>query len=95
LQGIKMKSKETKELVDAFEIHVGGTLKQGGEFNRKLKGKIDSQHLPAVLKQFLLHFKEQKQPEESFHSFVHRVGVDKLQQVLDEILERTLPKVAS
>ncbi|PTX63242.1 ferredoxin-nitrite reductase [Melghirimyces profundicolus] len=94
LQGIKMKSREKKGLVEAFEIHVGGTLEGGGELNRKLKGKIDGEHLPAVLKAFLLHFREQKHPGETFHDFFHRTGLEELQRVLDDILERIHPKVS-
>jgi ferredoxin-nitrite reductase len=55
--------------------------------NRKLKGKIDAEDLGRVLRQFLLYFKEDKQSGETFHHFVHRVGVTQLQQVLDGILE--------
>jgi ferredoxin-nitrite reductase len=95
LQGIKMKSRASKQLVDAFEIYVGGTLQGGGRFNEKLKGKIEASYLAPVLREFLLHFKETKQPGESFQSFYDRVGRDALQQVLDEILADVLPSAAS
>ncbi len=85
LQGIKMKSKE-KGMIEAFEIYVGGTLNDGGKFNDKLKGKIDGEHLPVVLKELLLYFKEAKIPEESFYDFVGRQGIELLQEELDRIL---------
>ncbi|MFC4075773.1 nitrite/sulfite reductase [Salinithrix halophila] len=95
LQGIKMKSKEKNALVEAFEIYVGGTLDGGGKFNEKLKGKIDAEYLPEVVKALLLDFKERKQQGESFYDFVGRVGTEDLQETLNSILERVLPKVAS
>ncbi|MDR6226633.1 nitrite/sulfite reductase [Desmospora profundinema] len=95
LQGIKMKSREKKGLVEAFEIYVGGTLQEGGRFNEKLKGKIEAPFLAPVLREFLLHFKENKQPGENFQDFYNRVGRDSLQQVLDGILVDVLPSAAS
>ncbi|MBO9128342.1 nitrite/sulfite reductase [Bacillus sp. 165] len=86
LQGVKMKTKD-KGMVEAFELYVGGTLLGGGEFNHKLKGKIDGKDLPAVLLQLLTHFKKEKQSGESFYSFVGRKGLSSIQEKLDEIIE--------
>ncbi|SDW96929.1 ferredoxin-nitrite reductase [Marininema mesophilum] len=94
LQGIKMKSKEKSGMVEAFEIYVGGTLQDGGKFNEKLKGKIDGDYLPDVLRNFLLYFKENKESEESFFAFVERIGVEQLQEVLDDILAQVIPQVS-
>ncbi|WP_408006452.1 nitrite/sulfite reductase [Pseudalkalibacillus sp. A8] len=93
LQGIKMKSKE-KGMIEAFEIYVGGTLNDGGKFNEKLKGKIDGEHLPAVLKEFLVYFKEAKIPGESFYDFVGRLGIEPLQEELDHILGNVTENVS-
>ncbi|WP_221565096.1 nitrite/sulfite reductase [Alkalihalobacillus sp. TS-13] len=93
LQGIKMKSKE-KGLIEAFEIYVGGTLNHGGKFNEKLKGKIDGEHLPAVLVEFLTYFKKEKLPGESFYDFVGRLGIEPLQEELDRILGNVTANVS-
>ncbi|MCF6408150.1 nitrite/sulfite reductase [Pseudalkalibacillus salsuginis] len=93
LQGIKMKSKE-KGMIEAFEIYVGGTLNDGGKFNDKLKGKIDGEHLPVVLKEFLLYFKEAKIPGEPFYDFVGRQGIELLQEELDRILGNVTENVS-
>ncbi len=85
LQGILMKNKN-KEMVEAFEIYVGGTLNNGGKFNEKLKGKIEAGLLADVVKELLLYFKETKNAGEPFFDYVGRVGIDVLQQKLDEIL---------
>ncbi|QFT87476.1 Sulfite reductase [ferredoxin] [Bacillus sp. THAF10] len=85
LQGMKMRN-EKKEMVEAYEIYVGGTLNKGGKFNEKLKGKIAAEELTDVLEELLIYFRDQKTKGESFFDFVGRVGVTKLQHVLDTIL---------
>ncbi|HHY73573.1 MAG TPA: nitrite/sulfite reductase [Bacillus bacterium] len=85
LQGILMKNKD-KQMVEAFEIYVGGTLNNGGKFNEKLKGKIEAPQLPEVLKEFILYFKETKLPGETFLQYVERVGLTPLNEKLAGIL---------
>ncbi|PKJ56215.1 nitrite/sulfite reductase [Bacillus sp. SN10] len=89
LQGVKMKTKE-KGIVEAFEIYVGGTLLNGGAYNQKLKGKIDGEDLPDVLASFIIYFKENKLPTETFYDFVGRVGVETLQIALNNVLEEVM-----
>ncbi|MED1437556.1 nitrite/sulfite reductase [Aeribacillus composti] len=86
LQGVLMRTKD-KKMVDAYEIHVGGTLLDGGRFNEKLKGKIEAEKLHLVLKDFLQYFKETKLAGETFLEYYDRVGIEPLQAKLDEILE--------
>ncbi|PET44744.1 hypothetical protein CN514_21555 [Bacillus sp. AFS001701] len=86
LQGIKARN-EKKELVEAFEIYVGGTLANGGKLNEKLKGKVESPALHLVLEKFLQHFSENKLPSETFLDYVSRVGIEELQSYLTSILE--------
>ncbi|WP_078428682.1 nitrite/sulfite reductase [Alkalihalobacterium alkalinitrilicum] len=86
LQGVKMKTPD-KGMVEAFEIYVGGTLeKEVAQFNEKLKGKVDADELNVVLEQLLSIFKEKKQPKENFYQFSQRVGIDAIQESLDQIL---------
>lgn len=86
LQGVLMKTKEAG-MIEAFEIYVGGTLeKDHAKFNEKLKGRVASENLPAVLKDFFVFFKAEKKPGESFFDFAKRVGVETLQEELDKIL---------
>ncbi|RLQ95886.1 nitrite/sulfite reductase [Falsibacillus albus] len=93
LQGIKMKTKD-KKMVEAFEIYVGGTLNNGGKFNEKLKGKIEGSLLAPVLKGFLTYFKENKHLEETFFEFVERMGLEALQEQLDEISAKVNERVS-
>lgn len=86
LQGIKMKNKD-KQLVEAFEIYVGGKLSENAQFNQKLKGKIEAPFLNDVLLEFIKHFKDEKSEGENFHDFFERTGKDLLQEKLTSILE--------
>lgn len=86
LQGVLMKTKEAG-MIEAFEIYVGGTLeKDHAKFNEKLKGRVASENLPAVLKDLFVFFKAEKQQGENFFDFVKRVGIETLQGELDKIL---------
>jgi ferredoxin-nitrite reductase len=83
IQGLKLR--KNNQLIDAYEIFVGGTLNDGGRFNDRLRGKIPATQISDVLKDFLLYFKKEKQKGETFFSFRERLGTQKLQAVLNEI----------
>lgn len=85
LQGMKMRN-ANKEMVEAYEIYVGGTLNAGGEFNEKLKGKIPVESLADVLLKLLTYFREEKFAGESFYDFKQRIGLAAIQKALDSIL---------
>ncbi|MFP7443761.1 nitrite/sulfite reductase [Bacillus infantis] len=87
LQGMKVRN-ENKEMVEAYEIYVGGTLNAGGKFNEKLKGKVEAEKLADVLEELLHLFKNEKSAGESFFDFVGRAGLELFQQQLDIILGR-------
>ncbi|MGD6856992.1 nitrite/sulfite reductase [Bacillus infantis] len=87
LQGMKVRN-ENKEMVEAYEIYVGGTLNAGGKFNEKLKGKVEAEKLADVLEELLQFFKKEKSAGESFFDFVGRAGLELFQQQLDIILGR-------
>lgn len=84
LQGLKLR--RGKELSEAYEIFVGGSLLGEGHFNDRLKGRIAAELLPEVLKAFLLYFKDNKKEKETFFDFKNRIGTPALQTVLDGIL---------
>ncbi|MBM7649813.1 ferredoxin-nitrite reductase [Bacillus ectoiniformans] len=85
LQGVMVRNKD-KQMVQAFEINVGGTLLNDGTFNQKLKGKIPGDDLPKILKEFLIYFKETKQANETFYEYVNRTGLEPLQTRVDELI---------
>lgn len=85
LHGVKTRNKN-RELVEAFEVYVGGTLNKGAKFNEKLKGKVEAVQLEQVVKGLLLFFKDTKLPGELFFDFVNRIGKEKIQEQFDSIL---------
>lgn len=93
LQGMKMRNKE-KQMVEAYEIYVGGTLNAGGKFNEKLKGKVPAEQLTNVLEKLLVHFKSEKAAGESYFDFVHRLGLPAIQEVYDSIVEQAVNGVS-
>lgn len=84
LQGALVKTPEG--MVDAFDLSVGGILGPGAKFNETLKGRVKGDQVGPVLEQLILFFKENRGPEESFHQFVGRVGVQAFQEKLTSIL---------
>ncbi|MDQ0256607.1 ferredoxin-nitrite reductase [Evansella vedderi] len=94
LQGIKMKTKD-KQLVEAFEIYVGGTLTEDARFNEKLKGKIPANQLGQVLVGLLQRVKEEKIAGESFQQFFQRAGIEELQQYLDAAIQEVEEEIVS
>jgi ferredoxin-nitrite reductase len=89
LQGVLSRTRD-KKVVEAFQLCVGGTLDDGGEFNKKLKGKVSGDDLAPVLKEFIGYYNEHKNPGERFYDFVVRVGTEPLQQALDDILVKAV-----
>ncbi|WP_174727917.1 nitrite/sulfite reductase [Mesobacillus harenae] len=87
LQGIQVRNKN-KEMIEAYEIYVGGTLNNGGQFNQKLKGKIPAERLTDILENVLVYFKAEKITGESFFQFVERTGLEPLQIAVNSFLER-------
>jgi ferredoxin-nitrite reductase len=86
LQGMQVRNKDRK-MVDAYEIYVGGTLNNGGQFNEKLNGKVPAEHLTDVLEHLLNDFKTEKTEGEQYFDFVKRIGLESLQNQLDSFLE--------
>lgn len=85
IQGLKLRTPEG-QLVDAYELFVGGHLNNGGHFNERLKGRIESSLLSDVLKDFLFYFKKEKKQGETFYAFTERKGKETLQSLLDTII---------
>ncbi|MCL1989628.1 MAG: nitrite/sulfite reductase [Defluviitaleaceae bacterium] len=87
LQGVLMRNAD-KEMVEAYELYVGGTLHDGGKFNEKLKGRVPAENLTDVLEQLLSHFKSKKNQHETYFDFVNRMGLSTIQTAYDHILEQ-------
>jgi ferredoxin-nitrite reductase len=85
LQGVLLKTEDGMK--DAYEIYVGGILGPGAQFNKRLKGKVIADQVAPTIERLVLYFKEHKNKNESFFEFVERIGLEPLQDVLDDYLE--------
>ncbi len=84
LQGALVKTESG--MIDAFDLHVGGSLGPDAAFNQKLKGRVPGDRVAPVIGSLIEFYKAERQPGERFHQFVRRVGVETFQARLDEIL---------
>jgi ferredoxin-nitrite reductase len=74
------------KMIDAFEISIGGNLGPNAQLNTKLKGRVVADDLGPTLQKFVEYYKAQRLESESFHSFIERIGVSQLQELLNSIL---------
>ncbi|WP_139492077.1 nitrite/sulfite reductase [Brevibacillus dissolubilis] len=84
------KVKTSAGMIEAYTMAIGGHLFGEGRFNTQLKGRIPAGDVPSVLKQLLLFYKENKLPLENFTQFVDRLGVEPIQERLDQILNQVV-----
>ncbi|TJY42002.1 nitrite/sulfite reductase [Cohnella pontilimi] len=84
LQGSLIKTPEG--MVDAFDIAVGGTLGPGAKYNTALKGRVKGDEVADRLAELIHFYKGSRLTDESFHDFVHRVGIEAMQAKWAEIL---------
>lgn len=84
LQGALVKTPEG--MVDAFDVHVGGTL-EDPRFNQKLKARITADKLGPFLAQLITAYKNERLEGEPYWRYVERVGIEAIQRQVDEILQ--------
>lgn len=84
LQGAKVKT--PAGMVEAFDIHVGGTLEEP-QFNRKLNARVTVDRLGAFLAQLITFYKEERLEGEEYWRYVERVGLARIQEQVDSILQ--------
>ncbi|GIO09093.1 ferredoxin--nitrite reductase [Brevibacillus reuszeri] len=84
LQGALVKT--PTGMVEAFDIHVGGTLEEA-QFNRKLNARITVDRLGPFLAQLITLYKEERQEGEQYWRYVERVGLAHIQEQVDSILQ--------
>lgn len=84
LQGALVKTPEG--MVDAFDVHVGGTL-EDPRFNQKLKARITADKLGPFLAQLITAYKNERLEGEPYWRYVERVGIEEIQRQVDEILQ--------
>lgn len=84
LQGALVKT--PAGMVEAFDVHVGGTLEEP-QFNRKLNARVTVDRLGAFLAQLITLYKEERLEGEEYWRYVERVGLARIQEQVDSILQ--------
>ena len=87
------KTKVDGQIVDAYDIFVGGQMGRGATFNHPILRKIPATECAKRLERLLLGFKKQRQAHESFNDWCKRVGDEKLVKLLTEGQEHPLADV--
>ena len=76
------KAKVDGQVVDAYDILVGGQMGRGAAFNHPLVRKVPATECARRLEALLLAFKRQRKPREPFNDWCRRTGDEALVQLL-------------
>lgn len=67
------------EMVEGFQVHLGGRLGPNAGFGRKLRAlKVTADEMPAYVERVLATYTQQRQGDESFADWVERAEEDAL-----------------
>ncbi len=72
LQGCKARIPGQTEQVEAYDIHLGGTLGQNRTFTRAIHRKVPADKVKYAIENLLNAFNAQKQDGEEFYEFIRR-----------------------
>ncbi|MBI3324770.1 MAG: nitrite reductase, partial [Candidatus Omnitrophica bacterium] len=78
------KTKIDGQVVDAYDLFVGGQLGDGASFNHPVLRKIPAAECQERLERLLVTFQRDKEARESFNKWCKRVGDQKLVKLLSE-----------
>ena len=94
------KTKIDGQVVDAYDIFVGGRLGQAAAFNHAVLRKVPATECAKRLEQLLQGYKKQRKLKETFNDWCARVGDDSIIRLLSEgaahpldVEEMTSPKI--
>ncbi|MBI4597063.1 MAG: nitrite reductase [Candidatus Omnitrophica bacterium] len=76
------KTKVDGQIVDAYDVFVGGRLGKGAGFNHPIVRKIPAAECAKRLERVLVAFTQQRKARESFHDWCARVGDAELAKLL-------------
>lgn len=82
LQGCKARIPETKEQVEAYDIHLGGALGKDRSFTRAIHRKVPAEKVALALENLLTAFNRTKDNEEEFNAWIRRHSDEELDSYL-------------
>ena len=75
----QMVANEDGEKVEGFQVHLGGTIGEGANFGRKLRGhKVLSTELTDYVTRVVQHYVDKREDDETFRQWVARADEDDL-----------------
>ncbi|MEO6847981.1 MAG: nitrite/sulfite reductase [Chthoniobacterales bacterium] len=80
------RTKVNGEMVDAYDMFVGGRLGQNRRFNELLKGKILPDQVPTVIDALLHAYERDKRGDEAFSEYLERAGKETLLKVIEPVV---------
>ena len=78
------KTKVDGQVVDAYDVLIGGQMGRGANFNHAVVRKIPATECAKRLESLLLGYKAQRQPGEPFNQWCARVGDAELVKLLTD-----------
>ncbi len=78
------KTKVDGQVVDAYDILVGGQMGRGASFNHAVVRRVPATECARRLEQLLLGFKQQRKEDEPFNTWCKRVGDQALVKLLTD-----------
>lgn len=69
------------QLVEHFDMFLGGTLGSGAQFNRRIK-RVTAEEVPATIQKAIDHYQANRQGDESFAEFCARHSEEELEAIL-------------
>jgi sulfite reductase (ferredoxin) len=88
------KTKVDGQVVDAYDILIGGRVGRGAAFNHPVLRKVPATECAKRLERLLLGFKRQRKNRESFNDWCARVGDGEVVRLLTEGEQHPLADVA-
>ncbi len=76
------KTKVDGQIVEAYDIFVGGQMGEGARFNRPILRKVPATECAKRIERVLLAFRKERKARESFNVWSDRVGDEKLVRIL-------------
>ncbi|MEK7075074.1 MAG: nitrite reductase, partial [Patescibacteria group bacterium] len=78
------KTKVDGQVVDAYDISIGGQMGRGATFNHAVLRKVPATECARRLEQLLLGYKQQRKGRETFNDWSRRVGDAEMLRLLTE-----------
>ncbi|HEX9780902.1 MAG TPA: nitrite/sulfite reductase [bacterium] len=88
------KTKVDGQIVDAYDVFVGGRMGQGAQFNHAVARRIPATDVAKRLERLLVEYRARRRPREAFNDWCARAGDEAVKDLLSEEAAHPLADVA-